>query len=224
MSILNILIIDDHPIIVNAYKNAINNLKSINQQHSFHITSIFDIDQAYQEIISTKKSKIDIIFLDIKLNKSKNDFLKSGEDLGLLIRKESPNTKIIVSTSYEDSYIINKILTNINPEGFLIKSEITTRDIEQVTENIINNIPYYSNTILKHLKNHIDRGYSFDKIDIQIMYELSIGTKMINLPDIIPMSIGGIERRKRKIKKIFNMLPKQGDKDMIRIAKEKNLI
>ena len=46
---------------------------------------------------------------------------------------------------------------------------------------------------------------------------------MIELPDILNMSIGGIERRKRQLKEVFDVSGEE-DKVLIAIAKEKGFI
>ena len=66
-------------------------------------------------------------------------------------------------------------------------------------------------------------NYSFDNIDRKILYELSIGTRMKDLPDIIPLSIAGIEKRKRHLKQIFN-INSPNDKELLKIAKEKGFV
>ena len=55
------------------------------------------------------------------------------------------------------------------------------------------------------------------------MYELSRGVKMKDLPDIIPMSMAGLEKRKRHLKVIFNVAQK-ADRFLILVAKEKGFI
>ena len=62
-----------------------------------------------------------------------------------------------------------------------------------------------------------------DKIDRQILYELSIGTKTKDLPNIVPLSIAGIEKRKRILKRVFDV-EYQGDKALITKAREKGFI
>ena len=62
-----------------------------------------------------------------------------------------------------------------------------------------------------------------DKIDRQILYELSIGTRMKDLPKIVPLSIAGIEKRKRILKEVFDV-EDQGDKALIMKARELGFI
>ena len=62
-----------------------------------------------------------------------------------------------------------------------------------------------------------------DKIDREIIYELSIGTKTKDLPTILPLTIAGIEKRKRNLKTIFNV-SKLADKYLIIKARERGFL
>ena len=46
---------------------------------------------------------------------------------------------------------------------------------------------------------------------------------MKDLPDILPLSIAGIEKRKRNLKRIFNV-NSTDDKELFSIAKEKGFL
>ena len=222
MNTYSVLIIDDHPQIIESFKMAFERFSKDNQIH-FKITEASNIDRAYDLITQSKKLSFDIVVLDIKLPESKIKKLLSGEDLGLEIRKHTPETKIIIATTYNDNYRINSILLSINPEGFLVKNDLTSKTILTAIDEVINDIPAYSPTVKKLLRNLTSNDFTLDQIDRQILHELSIGSKMVDLPKIIAMSIGGIERRKRRLKEIFNVYDKD-DRALIEIAKEKGFI
>jgi hypothetical protein len=61
--------------------------------------------------------------------------------------------------------------------------------------------------------------FLLDKIDRRLLYQLSIGTKTTDLPEILPPSIAGVEKRKRN----FNV-SNLDDKGLITIVKEKGFI
>ncbi len=224
MKPINVLIIDDHPIIADAYKSAMLKVSDTNKDHTFNIKVANDIDTAIYELNNSSTNKIfDIIFLDIKLPKSSDGLLLSGEDLGLEIRRITPKSKIIVATTYNDNYRLNNILKSINPDGFLIKNDISSNELVEAIITVIKNPPHYSKTILQLLRKQVTNDFILDKIDRQLLYELSIGTKMGDLPNVIPLSIGGLERRKRQLKEAFN-IAKMDDKTLVEIAKQKGFI
>jgi DNA-binding NarL/FixJ family response regulator len=223
MKNIDVLIIDDHPIIASSYKNALSKIKKDSGLYNFITTEVVSIDSALIQINKKPTSFYDIVFLDMKLPKSENGKYLSGEDLGLEIREISPKSKIIVATTYNDNYRIESILKSLNPDGFLIKNDMQPKDLIKGIIEVIEEPPHYSKTVRKLIRKHITSDFVLDKIDRQILHELSNGTKMSELPDIISMSISGIERRKRLLKEVFNITNKD-DRALIEIAREKGFI
>jgi len=219
-----VLIIDDHPIIVESYNNALQYVASINKQLAFTIDSANNCDSAYQKIKEVSQEKgIDLIFLDISLPPSIDGKILSGEDLGLKIKELLPNVKIIVATTYDNNYRIQNIFKSVNPEGFLVKTDITSQELVSAIQTVLNNAPYYSKTITQLLKKQSFNTILLDKIDRKILYELSVGTKMKDLPDMLPLTLAGIEKRKRRLLHIFEVKP-HDDKILLLKAKKKGFI
>ncbi|MGB0879544.1 MAG: response regulator [Polaribacter sp.] len=223
--IYSVLIIEDHPLISEAYKSAFNTYSKQNENISFAIEEANNCDSGFALIsdFSKRKKHLDIVFLDIKLPSSKDNKILSGEDLGLKINTLSPNTKVLISTMFNDNYRIHSIFKNLNPEGFLIKNDITSNDLLEAIHILLNDSPYYSKSVIKLLRKEVTNDLLLDYLDRKILYELSIGTLMKDLPEVLPLSMAGIEKRKRHLKNIFNI--KSGnDKELIFLAKDKGFI
>lgn len=219
-----VLIIDDHPLISGAYKSALIHVALINKLLEFKIDMANNCELAFQKINeASKKNGIDIIFLDIRLPPYNACKILSGEDLGIKIRELLPNSKIIISTSFNDNYRIHNLFKSVNPDGFLIKDDITPEELKTAIQNVIKGMPYYSTTVVKLLRKQVSSNFLLDKIDRQLLYELSIGTKMKELPNILPLSIAGIEKRKRQLKNIFEVTSID-DRDLLLKAREKGFI
>ena len=181
-------------------------------------------DIALQKIdLASKSDGFDIIFLDIKLPPSDDGKILSGEDIGVKINQLLPNSKIIISTTFNDNYRVQSILKSVNPDGFLIKNDVDTDELIEAIKTVIFDPPYYSKSVIKLLRKQISSDFLLDKIDRQLLHELSIGTKMKDLPDVLPMSMAGIEKRKRQLKEIFNVQENE-DRELILKAKEKGFI
>jgi DNA-binding NarL/FixJ family response regulator len=163
------------------------------------------------------------VFLDIKLPPSKEGTILSGEDLGLKIIELLPSSKIIVSTTFNDNYRINSIFKSLNPDGFLIKNDLNPKELVLAIESIIEGNSYYSKSVIELMRKLTANDYLIDAIDRKLLYELSKGTKMSQLPDIIPLSVSTLEKRKRVLKEIFDIADKD-DRDLFRIAEEKGFI
>lgn len=220
-----VLIIDDHPLIVEAYKSAIQFYSKQNENVEFSIDIAENCDTALALIkeFSTKKNGLDVVFLDISLPPSTDGTILSGEDLGIKINEVLPNTKIIVSTTLNDNYRTQSILKSVNPDGFLIKNDITPQELVEAIGAVITDPPYYSKTLLKLLRKNIENDSLLDATDRKILHELSLGTKMKDLPNILPLSLAGIEKRKRQIKEAFG-IKNMDDKELLLTAKEKGFI
>lgn len=219
----NVVIIDDHPLISEAYKSAF--MVVAKDIYSFNIEIAKNCDEANDLITRylNQKKQLDIVFLDIRIPPSTDGKLLSGEDLGLKINKLMSNVKIIVATTLNDNYRIHSILKNINPDGFLTKNDITPEELIRAIETIIEDPPYYSKTIIQLLRKEVSNDFILDDIDRRILYELSMGTRMKDLPNIVHLSIAGIEKRKRHLKQIFDAVGPE-DKGLIMRAKQKGFI
>ena len=222
--IYNVLIVDDHPIIADAYKSAFDFISSENEDLEFDISIVNNSDDAIEKINkAAKTTAIDIVFLDISLPPSSDGKILSGEDIGIKIRQVLPKCKIIIATTFNDNYRIQVILKNVNPDGFLIKNDVNKNELVTSIKSILAETPYYSKSVLELFRKQSSSDYKLDKIDRQLLYEMSIGTKMKDLPKIIPMSMTGLEKRKKQLKVLFEV-KENDDRELILKAKEKGFI
>ncbi|PTX44173.1 DNA-binding NarL/FixJ family response regulator [Christiangramia gaetbulicola] len=215
MSRIKLLIVDDHPLIVEGYKQVINNDAKLDVD----ITAANDCKEAYDLMAKAKSVGVgyDMICLDMNLPGYEKKGLYSGEDLGLIVRKWFSDTKLIVLTMYSDNFRLYNILKNLEPEGFLIKGDIDPTEFKLAIRKCINGEIYYSNTVNTLLRSTVTSDFVLDKIDRAILYYLSKGIKTKDLPQNIPLSLAGIEKRKRIMKEVFDI--SGGDLILIEYAK-----
>ena len=214
-----VLIVDDHPAIIEGYKNA---LKYGLQDHKIIFDKAKDCEETIAKINSCK-GDYNLIILDISLPAFKQMNINSGEDLGVWIRDNFPKIKIFVITGYADALRLNNIYNLISPEGFLIKSEASSIDIISAFKNIIKNNIVLGPTISKLIVNKARNSFHIDDISLNILKEISNGTRTIDLPKYIPLSKSGIEKRKRLLKSYFNN-ETDSDRELIINAKKSGYI
>lgn len=215
----NVLIIEDHPLVYNSYLNAFEAIKSNDLE--FEIIISENCDDALKKINETISiSKIDLVLLDISIPPSNDRLFLSGEDIGIFLRQQLSDIKIIVLTTFNDNFRIHSIIQNINPDGFLVKNDVTFDILMEAINKVILNKTFYSQSVLELGRKLISQPYVIDKIDRQLMYEISKGAKMSELPKKIPMSMGGLERRKRNLKDIFGLRHNATDRELIEKAEE----
>lgn len=218
------LIVDDHPIICNSYKEAFEEVSATHENLHIQVDVALDCDSAREKINNRWVEKgYDLVLLDIRLPASRDRKLVSGEDLGELIREVQPEARIIVATTFNDNFRMQNIFRSLNPEGFLIKNDLDTREFVTAITHVMEGQPYYSGTVASLFRKQMTHTVNVDKIDRQMLYELSLGTRMKELPDVIPLSMAGIEKRKRILKQKLDV-EDQGDKALIMKAREMGFI
>lgn len=220
-----VLLIDDHPLIRSSYKEAAKLVTTINEELFFIYEEAGDCDEAMEKVKAISEREIEdcLVFLDISLPASEDKSMVSGEDLGIRIKSQLPASKIIVSTTFNDNYRIHNILKNLNPDGFLVKNDTTPKELLNAILDVIFDPPYYSKTVLKLLRKKSSEVYLLDETDRKLLYELSLGTLMKELPKILHLSIAGVEKRKRHLKLLFN-IESSSDKELLSVAREKGFI
>lgn len=219
----NILIIEDHKFLSDTLKMVLNLIPQNQSLLKFNIDQALDYESGLSKIEETKtKEFFNVVILDISLGKSKDGEKRTGEELGILIRKHTPKTKIIVLTSHSDGFRINSIMKNINPEGFLIKNNASDHKLfQEVIIKILKGQTYYCNTVSDILRRENRLAYKLDDIDIKILYELSIATRKKDMPNYIPLQLRSIEKRHRRLKEVFEV---DSDRNLVLKAKENGFL
>jgi len=196
----------------------------LHKNWNFRITATANCDTACQKIEKAKRTRpFDLAFLDINIPPSTDEKILSGEDLGIELKNAFPSIKLIIITSLHNNFRLYNILNSLDPEGFLIKSETDYKHLLEAIVLVLSKPPYYSNTILNLLRQQYANKVILDSIDRQLLYQLSIGTKSKDLIKFIDLSKSGIERRKRRLKEIFNV-GNDNDRLLLKRAKEQGFL
>lgn len=221
---LNILIVDDHPIIVEGYRNALLTMEPL-EGYSIHVDTAKDCDEANAKLKKSSRGNhpYDMIFLDIKLPASADGRITSGEDLGTIAKRLIPKAKIIILTMFNENSRIYSMLKTMNPDGLLVKSDLTSDEFLRAFKVVLSDTPYYSRTVSNFLRSQTKNDIILDDIDRAILYHLSRGVKTKNLPEYISLSLAGIEKRKRQLKNAFGV-ERYEDEKLLDKAREKGFI
>jgi DNA-binding NarL/FixJ family response regulator len=217
----NVLIVDDHPFIIEGYKNAITRYNP--KDYEFFITRAKDCKSGYDIITDHNIPAFDLAFLDISMPAYEEKGIFSGEDLAKLILEFMPDCKIILLTMYTEMLKIKTIINTINPSGLVIKNDLTFDELLFALDKVIKNETYYSPSIQKMINQLEQDTIEIDPIDRQILFHLSKGTKTKDLPQYIPISINAIERRKVTLKELLK-IDSGSDIELVKEAKNKGLL
>ena len=222
MQHINILMVDDHPIIIEGYQNTLMATKKDDQ--ILLIDTANDCDSANKLLQKASKEKpYDVCFFDISLPSSSDGKITSGEDLAKIARELLPNTKIVILTMFNESYRIHNIIKEVSPDGFLIKSDLTSSELAEAFQHIIFSPPYYSSTVNNFLKKSVTSDIYIDDINRKILHLLSQGIKTRSLKDHIDLSMSAIEKRKKQMKLLFS-IPDGKDETLLSVAREKGYL
>lgn len=214
---LNILIVDDHPFIIEAYKNTIAGYHP--SEYEFSITQANDCKSAYEIITNPDVPAYDVAFFDISMPPYPEKNILSGEDLARVMKKIIPSCKVILLTMHTESLKINNIIKTINPNGLIIKNDLTFDELLVAFGKILKNENYYSQTVVKFVSQQSSDKNLIDEFDRQILYHLSRGVKTKNIPLHTSLSLSAIEKRKLNLKDLFKI--KGGDDEAL-IAEGRN--
>jgi DNA-binding NarL/FixJ family response regulator len=146
---IKMLMVDDHPFILQAYKNTLDLFKPAEYEMIYY--DGIDGKTGY-EVITNATTEYDIALFDISIPTYPEKNISSGIDLAILLKKTMPNCKIILLTMHDDKIKFKYLLDNLNPIGLIIKNDMDFNEFLNVMETIIEGNKYYSETILKMME------------------------------------------------------------------------
>ena len=143
----NVLIVDDHPMTVDSYVNLLSDSHLKNFKSNF--IKCYNCKEAFDAIFFHLKQNIniDLALIDLSLPPYQDFNINSGIDLALLIRKKRFDCKIILLTMHTEPLIVNKIIKELNPEGFISKSDINFELFPIICKKILKGETYKSPSI-----------------------------------------------------------------------------
>ncbi|AXB55737.1 response regulator [Flavobacterium fluviale] len=216
----NILIVDDHPFIIEGYKNAITRYNP--NQYEFLISQAHDCRSGYDIIEDNNTPVFDIAFLDISMPAYEEKDIFSGEDLAKLLSVKMPSCKIILLTMYTELLKIKTIIRAIQPNGLIIKNDLTFEELLLAFDKVMKNEKYYSQSVVKMLNQSTHNAIEIDQYDKQILVHLSNGVSSNDMLPNIPISLNAIEKRKKHLKELLK-IRSGSDEDLIKEARSKGL-
>lgn len=200
---LNVLAVDDHMVVLEGYHSIFKTLEG-SSFSNLSIAKASDCKSAHKVIEAHRENPFDAAVIDYSIPDFPEMHLTSGHDVAVYLRKVMPECKIIMMTMHKEVEIMNSILNNVKPEGFINKSDCNTEEIAECFRNVLEGNTYYSKTVAGYIQ-RLEKGIVLDDIDTKIIMLLSKGIKNKNLSKYIPLSDSAIEKRKYKLKKMLDV-------------------
>lgn len=219
--VVKILMIDDHPGMIEGYKAMLSLNK---EQHAIETTSAFNCEEAYTIISNPNNTSLfDIVFLDYSIPEFPEQKIHNGEDLGILIRKHMPNTKIIMLTAHFDAIRLYNVVKKIQPNGLLVKSDYKPPHLIEAFEKVLAGETYYTPIVLEKLKEPLFTKGFLDTLDREIIVLLAEGFQIKTIAVKMDVSEDTIKKRKSKIKDLLG-IEKGGDEDILKECRALGLL
>ena len=220
----NILIIENELLIIDSFKSALNEISYSNNHLNIRIKTSENYEEALPIIKnSISTNPIDIVILNIDMPHVDYQKPMFVEDFGNNLRSLLPNIKILAFATYCDNYRINNIIDAFDPEVFIIKKDIDYKSLVTSLNSAFEESSYYSKTVTSSLRRRAIHKIILDKIDRTLLFHLSKGIRTKDLTKYVFLSEGGIQKRKRRLKQIFEV-EGRGDMLLLESAREKGFI
>ncbi|SEP66280.1 response regulator transcription factor [Flavobacterium urocaniciphilum] len=216
----NILIIDDHPLIIEGYKLLLDYCEFDFEKS---VITVNNSKEAFDILDNNPLFNLVLIDYSIQIYKEKNIY--SGIDLAKIVLNKIPYAKIVFITSSIETFILFEIKSKINPQGIIIKSDLSSDELISAFQLIINGNQFFSKNVLTQLNKiyYDNKNIFFDYKNREIIKLLSMGLSNKSISYKLGISISSIEKRKRKIKEYLN-LNNSTDHDMLVKIKELKLL
>jgi DNA-binding NarL/FixJ family response regulator len=207
---LKVLIVDDVDSISIAIQMILLNMPEFN----FMIRRTVNYKECIRMFDKENKTKspFELVIMDLNLGGEKtwkHYRMLEGEKLILELKDINPNFNTIIYSQYDEPRIVKKVIKNVNPEAYIVKSPKSIIDIRNAIKSIyIDQTNYYSEAIrffndkpaklddnLKLIIKYIYQGYSV----------ISISKKFEETAPKRGTSVRTIQRDIKKIRKLFGI-------------------
>lgn len=220
---LRILIVDDHPFILDAY---INLISCSLENYELEFIRSSNTKEAYNLVkVNYNENKIiDLAIFDISMPGYKEMNIYDGIDLALDFKSRFANAKTLMISMHAEGCMINKIFKELKPDAIVNKSDIDFEFFTEIFSKVLKGDFFVSEIMLEALHQFNQTKFRFDDIDGEIIRLLGKGIKTKDLPGFTGISLSAIEKRKKELK--FHLLEgeKGNDKDLIEKAKLLKLV
>ncbi len=218
-----ILIVDDHQLVIQGI------LCSLKEVGNFDVVTANTCDEAFQLIKTHQKTNpFQLLFTDLSFdNTTEDSLLDGGEELIKAIRNNDFDIKVAVITGHTETNRVYNVISNLNPNAYLLKSKCDATEIGFAVQKMLANDYYYTHEIHQKIMRRNIIQIQMDDVAIQILKELPNHPKISNLEGIIKKSDGSNLKLRSIETKLGNLradLNANNNTDLVLKAKELGII
>lgn len=195
----NILLVDEHSFVLEAYENLLKNTTTFKIENLFKATSIEKAISIMNEV-----EQIDMAFFGINLSKNNIFKIEDGIDLAQYFKSKHPFAKTGFITMHSEFCVLLKAIHFIKPNVFISKTDVDSFTFSSVFNALKNDEHFYSKDMLDVYKWAKQSQIKLDIYDFQILTQTNKGIKTKELTNYLPLSLSAIEKRKSNLKLIIS--------------------
>ena len=170
-----ILIIEDHE---DVYENL--KRKIFFEFPNFPISIFDNCDDAFNQIKSLK-NEIAFIILDLTFKYIKPyALIKNGKNLLKELKNAQINIPTIIYTSHDEMEHIYPVINNYEPNGYVIKSNSSNKELLLAINNVLKEKKYFSHIVHELMLKRTKYAFTLDEVDEQIIKILPNAVNMID--------------------------------------------
>ncbi|MCI3936540.1 response regulator transcription factor [Chryseobacterium aahli] len=206
---INIIIVDDHPIVLEGLKTMLKN------EPLFHISESFTSGEGILDLV--KLNDTDIVLLDITLPDI------SGIELCKEIKKVSKNTSVIMFSNRSERSIIMQSIQN-GASGYLLKNTSVKELIDCIKGALSGNIVFCNETkhiISKPSQNELLSIPRLTKREKQILKLVAEGKTSVIIAGELHLSSLTVDTHRKNLLQKFQA---KNSTELIRLAVQQNFI
>jgi DNA-binding NarL/FixJ family response regulator len=183
-----ILIADDHQLVIQGI------LCSLKEVGDFDVVTTNTCDDAFQLIKTHQNNNpFQLLFTDLSFdNSTKDTNLDGGEELIKAIRNNEIDIKIAVITGHTETNRVYNVISNLNPNAYLLKSKCDAIEIGFAVQKMLANDYYYTHEIHQKIMKRNIVQIQMDDVAVQILKELPNHPKISNLEGVITKNDGSL--------------------------------
>lgn len=219
---VNIVFIEDHPIIINSYVEILELVlqKKINK---YVCTEAKEIVRFVHDLKS--EIRLDFAIIDYNLPPHMKYNIKNGRDAALFIKKHFPETKIVMITSHDESFLMYELVKDpqIHFDAIFHKSEVEFEHLEKLVSLKDKTDYYLSPTIKEAYQRILDNKIYMSKRNRDIVRCIAQGFDNNEISQRLDVCKSTLYKRKTIIK--IDLYGKDiNDGELIRLSRSEGYI
>lgn len=185
---MNILITDDHPVVLAGIRQIV---ETTLPESRIRQTATSD-----EALAIIEAGMVDILIADLELNG------ESGIRLIHRVHDIQPNVKVLVYTMHEEVWVVRQLL-EADPDGIVLKAD-DTEELERAIATLSNGRGYYSVAFNRLLNSIAASPAMLSKRETEILKLTAKGHSSTTIAQRLTISVNTVEFHRRRIMQKLN--------------------